>query len=223
MSDDVRISEPIDEESQGLSRRRFFAVSGATGAAVIAAAYLNGVPAGASTRSFGGNARAGAPSLKKDLDTAAFAASLEVVAVDAYQAALDAANAGSLGTVPPAVATFVQSAKDQHQAHLDSLNQLLTSNGRTAVSEPDPKLKETADQKLGQVADVAGAAKLARDLEEIAAATYLKAIPALTPDTAVVAGSILCVDQQHVAVLNYALGEYPVPRTFASTKGAASA
>ena len=56
-----------------------------------------------------------------------------------------------------------------------------------------------------------------------AAATYLKAIPTLTPDTAVVAGSILCVDQQHVAVLNYALGEYPVPDTFATTKGAASA
>ena len=59
--------------------------------------------------------------------------------------------------------------------------------------------------------------------QQTAAATYLKSIPSLTTETAVVAGSILCVDQQHVAVLDYALGEYPVPDTFASTKQAASA
>jgi hypothetical protein len=222
MTNDVHISEAAEEASDGLSRRRFFAASGATGAAVIAAAYLTRTPGGASTTSLGGM-KAAKPSLKKDLDTAAFAASLEVLAVGTYQSALDAANAGKLGSVPPAVATFVQTAKDQHQAHLDALNQLLTTNGRSAVTQPDSGLKGTVDQKFAQVTDAAGAAKLARELEQTAAATYLKAIPSLTPETAVVAGSILCVDQQHVAVLNYALGEYPVPDTFASTKDAASA
>ena len=31
------------------------------------------------------------------------------------------------------------------------------------------------------------------------------------------AGSIFVVDRQHMALLTYALGEYPIPDTFAST------
>ena len=126
MTNDVHISEAAEEEARGLSRRRFFAVSGATGAAVVAAAYLTRTPGGASTTSVG-VIKAAKPSLNTDLDTAAFAASLEVLAVGTYQSALDAANAGKLGSVPPAVVTFVQTAKDQHQAHLDALNRLLTT------------------------------------------------------------------------------------------------
>ena len=48
--------------------------------------------------------------LKGDLAVAAVAASLENLAVYAYKAGLSAATAGKLGTVPPAVATFVTTA-----------------------------------------------------------------------------------------------------------------
>lgn len=214
--------DPVDDF--GLTRRGFLAATGLTGAAVVAVSYLGSAPAGASLRSAASaKARtAKKPSLEGDLDTAAFAASLEVLAVATYQAALDAATAGKLGAVPPAVATFVQTAGDQHQAYLDTLNGLLTANGRPAVTEPDPTLKATVDAKFAQVADAGGAATLARELEEIASATYLKAIPNLTPDTAVIAASINCVGQQRVATLNFALGDYPVPDTFASTAKAAS-
>ena len=212
----------LDAE-HGLSRRRFFAVSGATGAAVVAASYLSGGTAGAVTRRVAASVpTAKKASLESDLDTAAFAASLEVLAVGTYQAALDAATSGGLGDVPPAVATFVQTALGHHQEHLATLNGLLTGNGRPEVTEPDSGLKATVDEQFSKVTDAVGAAQLARDLEQIAAATYLKAIPSLTPETSVVAGSILCVDQQHVAILNYALGEYPVPDTFLSTAKAAS-
>ena len=61
-------------------------------------------------------------------------------------------------------------------------------------------------------------------LEETAAATYLSAVPTLeSPDAIQLAGSILCVDRQHAAVLHYVLGEYPVPETFATTDLAYSA
>lgn len=220
-SDQIQLHD--DDETSGLSRRGFLAATGVTGAAVVAAAYIGSSPAGASTRATGLPAqRRAKPSLETDLDTAAFAASLEVLAVNTYGAALDAANSGALGAVPPAVATFVQTARSQHQEQLDALNGLLTSNDRPEVTDPDTGLEATVNEQFGKVTDVVGAAKLARDLEEIAAATYLKAIPTLTPDTAVIAGSILCVDQQHVAILNYALGEYPVPETFASTEKAAA-
>lgn len=206
-----------DRQGAGLSRRGFLIATGATGAAVVALTSVG--PAFASSPSATGRAK---PSAQGDLETAAFAAGLEVLAVGTYQAALDAATAGKLGPVPPAGATYVQTALAQHQTYLDALNGLLTGNGEQAVTMPDPTLKRSVDTQLAQVTDFVGAAKLARELEEIASATYLKAIPGLTPDTAVVAGSILAVGQQRVAVLNYVLGEYPVPEVFARTEKAAS-
>ncbi|MBA2327717.1 MAG: ferritin-like domain-containing protein [Actinobacteria bacterium] len=201
-----------------LTRRGFLAATGAAGAAVAAATALGGAtPAGASAtrpvKGGGGN---------KDLETAAFAASLEVLAVGTYTAALDAATAGSLGPVPPAGAEFVTTAMSQHQAQLDSWNEVLTTNGQAEVTEPDPALKATVDEAFGQVTDFVGAAELALMLEQIAAATYLQAIPRLkAPDAIELAGSIYIIDMQHAAILNFVLGEYPVPETFASTDDAA--
>jgi hypothetical protein len=206
-----------DRTGSGISRRGFLVATGATGAAVVA--FSAAGPAFASSPSVSTRAK---PSAANDLGTAAFAASLEVLAVGTYQAALDAATSGKLGPVPPAGATYVQTALSHHQAYLDALNGLLTANGEAAVTMPDPALKSTVDAQFAQVKDFGGAAMLARELEEISSATYLEAIPNLTPDTAVVAGSILAVGQQRVAILNYVLGDYPVPEVFAQTEKAAS-
>ena len=146
-----------------------------------------------------------------------------MLAVNTYKAALDAAQAGSLGPVPPAGAEFVTTAMAQHQAQLDKWNEVLTSAGAAPVTTPDPGLEQTVNEEFAKVTDFGGAATLARTLEEIAAATYLKAIPTLTsPDAITLAGSINVVDMQHVAVLNFVLGEYPVPETFAKTDKAAT-
>jgi hypothetical protein len=60
-------------------------------------------------------------------------------------------------------------------------------------------------------------------LEQIAAATYLNAQNVLTDKDAIqLAGSIQIIDAQHVAVLLFVLGEYPVPDVFAQTKMAAA-
>jgi hypothetical protein len=210
-------------EATGLDRRHFLVAGGLTSAAVLASAYAAKLPwAGASTMKSVGT-RTAAKKKANDLDTAAFAASLEALAVGTYQAALDAATANKLGPVPPAGATFVQTALSQHQAQLDKWNELLQANGRAAVTEPNAKLKKTVDAQFAQVTDFGGAAKLARDLEEIAAATYLKAIPTIkNKDAITLAGSIQIIDMQHVAILNYVLGEYPVPDTFAKTTKAAA-
>lgn len=151
-----------------------------------------------------------------DVTIAQLAAGLEVLAVGTYKAALDAAGANKLGAVPPAVATFVTTAMKQHQAHLDAWNKVLTSNGAAAVSEPNATLKPFVDGSFANVRDVGGAAKLALSLEQIAAATYLSAQSVLTDKDAIqLAGSIQIIDAQHVAILLYALGKYPVPDVFA--------
>lgn len=158
-----------------------------------------------------------------DLAVATLAAGLEVLAVATYKAALDAAGAGKLGKVPPAVAEYVKTAMAQHQVHLDTLNKVLVSGGQPKVTQPNATLKPTVDAAFAKVKDAAGAAGLALMLEEIAAQTYLKAIPTLTQKASIMlAGQIYIVDQQHQAILRYALGMYPVPVTFVNTAKAAT-
>lgn len=158
-----------------------------------------------------------------DLKVAALAAGLEVLAVGTYQAALDAAGAGSLGEVPPAVGEFVTTAMAQHQEHLDAWNKVLSGAGAEEVTEPDATLKPVVDEEFAKVTDVAGAATLALMLEQIAAATYLNAQNVLTnKDAIMLAGSIQIIDAQHASILLYVLGEYPVPDVFAKVDLAAA-
>ena len=76
--------------------------------------------------------------LTGDLAVAAVAASLENLAVFAYDAGLTAATAGKLGAVPPAVATFATTVKGQHQQHADAWNAVLKSHGKAAVTVTNP-------------------------------------------------------------------------------------
>jgi hypothetical protein len=60
---------------------------------------------------------------------------------------------------------------------------------------------------------------VALSLERLAAATYFDALGKLVSAPAIrLAGSIQAVDQQHVSVLLFALGKYPVPETFATAE-----
>ena len=159
-----------------------------------------------------------------DLKVAGLAASLEVLAIGTYKAALTAAGSGALGAVPAAVGEFVTVAMGQHQKHLDAWNAVLTGAGSSAVTAPNATLKPTVDAAFAKVTDVAGAATLALMLEEIAAATYLSAQSVLTnKDAIMLAGSIQIIDAQHAAILHYVLGEYPVPDVFAKVDKAAAA
>ncbi|MET0459919.1 MAG: ferritin-like domain-containing protein [Ilumatobacteraceae bacterium] len=159
-----------------------------------------------------------------DLAIAQLAAGLEVLAVSTYQSAADAAGSGALGAVPPAVGEYVATALAQHQAHLDAWNKVITDGGGDAVTEPNATLAPVVAADFAKVTDVAGAAMLALDLEDIAAQTYLSAIPVLeSPEAIQLAGSIQIIDQQHQAILLFALGEYPVPEVFQKTDKAVAA
>lgn len=215
----VQPSEPA-----AVNRRRLL-VGGAV-AAMTAALTACGndettpgtAPTGGTTSSSSGTDMAG------DLAAAQLAAGLEVLAIATYKAALDAATAGKLGAVPPAVAEYVKTATAHHQVHLDAWNTVLDGAGKPKVTEPNATLKPTVDAEFAKVTDAAGAAKLALMLEEIAAQTYLKAMPTLKNKDAIkLAGQIQIVDQQHQAILRYALGTYPVPDIFQPTDKAATA
>ena len=150
------------------------------------------------------------------------AAALENLAVATYGAALDAAQAGKLGEVPPAIGEFVTVARDQHQDHASAWNAILGKAGKKKVTGVDLTVKNSVvDPAFAAASDVGGAANLALELENSAAATYLAAIGAVKSKGGIkTAATIQPVEMQHAAILLFALGEYPVPNSFATTDGA---
>ena len=110
-----------------------------------------------------------------------------------------------------------------YKRQLDAWNKVLTGAGEPAVDTPPADLEKAVNEAFAKVTDIGGAAELALMLEQTAAATYQKAIPSLESKDAIeLAGSIQVVDAQHVAILLFVMGQYPVPDTFASTEMAAA-
>jgi hypothetical protein len=189
------------------------AVLAACGSSPDAGSAINGSSSSSSSASSGST----------DLTVARLAASLEVLAVTTYQTVLDAAAKGSLGTVPPAIATFVTTAKMQHSDHANAWNSALVAAGQQAQTAPDPHYNKIVQQALPSVKTVVDAAKLALTLETVAVETYTAGSALVTDKkNRQVALSIAPVEAQHVAILNYVLGQYPVPDSFIKTDMAAS-
>jgi hypothetical protein len=196
------------------SRRRFLIGSGATvlgGLVLAACGGSKTAPAtGGTTTALGGGGA--------NLAVAALAASLENLAVSTYQAGIDAAAAGTFGQVPPAVATFAATVQQHHRDHASAWNSVLTDAGKEAVTGVDLTLKADVDRAFAGVKDVDGLARLALSLENTAAATYQHGIEMLSDTGAIqVAASIQPVELQHAAILNFVLGNYPVPDPFSKT------
>lgn len=204
--------------STNFGRRKFLMGAGLTAAAVALAACSNDDDSDVSS---GGGDGGDIPD--GDLDVIAFAAGLELLAVGTYQAALDAASSGALGEIPPAGAEFVQTALNQHQEIADALNGVLSDAGRDEVTTPNAEVKAAVvDPAFAAAKNFGDAANLARTLETAAAATYLKAVQSqLQSDAAIrTAAGIQATGQKRVAILNYVLGDYPVPDTFQKTDAA---
>ena len=214
-----------DLGSFSASRRGFLAGAGlALGGVVLAAcgsSSSNGSSSSTTKAAAGGSGTNGTK-LTGDLAIAALATALENLAVATYQGGIDAATAGKLGAVPPAVVTFAQTAQMQHRDHAAAWNAILTSAGKPKVNGVDTTVKTAVvDPAFAQVKDVPGLAKLALQLENVAAATYLDSIGLVkSPGGIKIAASIQPVELQHAAILNFLLGQYPVPMSFATTDGA---
>lgn len=213
-------------DREGLSRRSFL-----TRGSILAAGGLLAATTGAGASALPRLIRSGPQAINKnravlaplDVRVAALAASLENLAVSTYGSALSAATAGKLGTVPAAVATFVETAMAQHRDHAAAWNAIITASGYHPITAPNAVIGAAVAKAFAKVTDVPGVALLALSLEETAAATYLEAIGVLGVHQAIeTAATIQPVEMQHVAILNFILGKYPVPEAFASTQGAAT-
>jgi plastocyanin len=222
----VSLGEEVREReaglpSGGLDRRRFLAGLGAAGVAAftLAACGDDGKSSSGKASPSASNAPQAAPmqsgAYTGDLLVVALAVALENQAVGAYQAAIQAAGAGKLGAVPPAVATFATTAMAQHADHAKVWNNVLTQAGKPPITGVPLKSQAAVTDALGKVTDVPGVAKLALQLEDQAAQTYLFAQFNVTaPAGIATAATIAPVEAMHAAILNYLLGQYPVPDDF---------
>jgi hypothetical protein len=156
-----------------------------------------------------------------DVQMIASAASLENLLVVTYQGLVDGAVAGKFGAVPAATLALVQTARRHHRDHANAWNALLADAGHPRVSDSDPQVAPTINQRAAQLHDPAALAHLVLDLEGIVAATSLQAVGGLQNLAAVrTAATIHPVEMQHVAIVNFLLGQFPAPETFARTDAA---
>lgn len=204
-TDDDGTTAPV----RTLGRRGFFATGGVAAAGLIVAACGDDDESAETDRAGETDTEGGGGG--GDAEIAGFAAGLELLAANTYAAALEAAGAGKLGEVPPAVAEFATTAQAHHQAYSDALAE--AAGGITPEIPAD--IQAAVDEKFAAVTDVNGLAAFARDFENQAAATYMDVIPKLEGEAAIkLTGSILPVTRQREAILNFVMGEYPVPETF---------
>jgi hypothetical protein len=225
-TEDIHAHAPA--ERAPLDRRRFLAraggvAGGVAGVALLAACGSSGsssapkASASAAAASSGGEGQ----SLSGDLRVVAMAASLENSGIATYTAGIKAATAGKLGTVPPAVVTFAETAMAQHEDHQKAWNAVLTSAGKSSVTAVDPVIQPTIDAAFAKVTTVTGLAELALMVENIAGETYQNGLSVIASAAGIkTAASIQPVEFQHAAILNFVLGKYPVPNAFTGVTSA---
>ncbi|HVE64536.1 MAG TPA: ferritin-like domain-containing protein [Mycobacteriales bacterium] len=208
------------------SRRSFLAGSGVVLGGVALAACGGSddadtdtdVGSGSSSASADASADAGGGDAAADRAGLATNASLENLAVFAYDSALKAAPSGKFGPVPPAVAVFAKTAMGQHAEHAKAFNAALVNAGGKEFTEPDPALAGPVTEMFTALKDLPGLAKLALLLEQTATQTYTKQMGEFKSKEALaLVATIAPVEHQHAATLLYVIGEYPVPDTFVKT------
>ncbi|MGH9123074.1 MAG: ferritin-like domain-containing protein [Acidimicrobiales bacterium] len=201
--------ERAAESRVNRGRRTFLLGAGAVaGAAALAACGSNNKTTGSTSTS---SSTASSTTLSTaDMQQVSVDASLENLAVYAYGAVLTAAGQGKYGTVPPAVATFVTTAKGQHADHAAAWNAILTGAGGKANTANDAALVPTVNSGFAAATTLPAVVNLALTLEGIAAATYqVGAANFAFHMAATTAATIMPVEMQHMAILYFVIGKYP--------------
>jgi hypothetical protein len=100
----------------------------------------------------------------------------------------------------------------QHKDHAAGWNSVLTKNHLKPVTTPALTITKKEVAALGKAKNVVDVAKLALGLENAAASTYQFAVGAVKDPAGIMqAATIQPVEAMHAAILNFVLGQYPVP------------
>lgn len=170
------------EQSRGVGKLAL--VGGAAGAAVL-----------------GGGARAFAASTSMDTKVLQTAASIEVIAIQTYTAALGLPFIGG-SAANGVVKTFAQKTMAQHNDHLEGFNSALKNLGSAEQNKPDPKYAAYVKSQLPHLTDAGKVVALAIALEDVAAQTYTKNVSDVsTSQLRQLFAGVAGVEAQHKAIL----------------------
>jgi len=199
----------------GINRRRFLQIGGVgvLSAAVLAACGKSDNKGAASATTSGAK---GSPT---DIAILRTASSLEHVAIDVYQKAID--NASALG-ISAGVADVAKLFQAQHRDHAGLFEGATKQAGGTPFTTANPAVMSSLATRIGALKSESDVLMLARDLENVAAATYQSTVGAfdnLAYNAA--AMSVGGVEARHAAVLNGVLKSDQFPtKAFHTTQGA---
>jgi hypothetical protein len=119
-----------------------------------------------------------------------------------------AAYIAGIPLLPRAPAHAARQFLSEELEHTGELISLIKTSGGHAPPRAN-------SYQLGRPPDAAGVLKLLHTLETMQIATYLQAIPRLSPGpTRAAAATILTVDSQHVTMLRLTQGQAAVPSAF---------
>lgn len=212
---------PVDAKAQILGvptpgRRQVMKLGGLTfvGAAVLAACGDDDDIAETGTTLPATTTTGGGTTADTDLVLLRSASSLEVLAVETY----DAAVASGLVTTA-AIADAAVLFRDQHDEHARQLQSATEDLGGEPYTDPNPFLKENVvDPGLAGLADENDVVAFALDLETVAAQTYAFAAGVLSvPELRQAIMAIGGVEARHATILRSVLAQPPVPDAFLPT------
>jgi len=201
----------------GLNRRRFMQVGGLSiaTAAVFAACGTDKKSSGASTATTAMHETGD----KGDILILRTASSIEQLAVDVYQKAIDS---GLVKTA--AIADAAKLFQSQHREHGELFKGATKKAGGQVFDKANPVVLQSLQPQIAALKDEMGIVMLALALEQAAAATYVSTVGAfkdLTLNKA--AMSVGGVEARHVAVLSAVVGQPQAPKAFLTKDGAVAA
>jgi hypothetical protein len=206
----------------GVNRRKFLQIGGLTvaTAAVFAACGSDdsddSASAGKESTTTMGDSKGDS---KGDITILRTASSLEVLAVDVYQKAIDS---GLVKTA--AVADAAKLFQSQHREHAALFQGATKKLGGEAMEKANPVVLQSLQGPIAALKDETGVLQLALMLEQAAAATYQSTVGAFKDTTLNQAAmSVGGVEARHVAVLSSVLKQPAAPKAFQTTDGAVAA
>lgn len=201
----------------GFNRRRFMQIGGVS---VLSAAVLAACGKSDNKNASGSTGTTtGSKGSMTDITILRTASSLEHVAIDVYQKAID--NAGALG-ISAGVADVAKLFQAQHKDHAGLFEGATKEAGGQAFTTANPAVLDSLKGRIAALKNEMDVIVLARDLENVAAATYQSTVGAfdnLAYNAA--AMSVGGVEARHAAVLNGVLkSDVFASKAFHNTTGA---
>lgn len=201
-----------------LNRRKFLASFGALSGGLLLSACASSKPSTTTTST------TVATSSFTSLNYAALMASIENLLVYTYSSLKTQA---SNFAIPSCILSLMDSAEIDHQDHINNWNNFLQQNHQKPISSLDPSLHSVIDTQIGALPKHSAAnfqtkaMALVSQLEQVCAATYQNCLQLKLPASVIsLSAQTQGIELQHVAILEFFLGQYPILGTFSTTNSA---